>query len=106
MFFKRMNTRQRLPTLPFLPRAHKPNLSIYLSRLTVIESIPTQRTTARIARLEPLVQAEGVEGVLAGAAPLVGQLPVGADDGVADGALGLALEGADHVASVREEAVD
>jgi len=47
-----------------------------------------------------------VEGVLAGAAALVGQLTVGADDGVADGALGLALEGADHVTPVREEAVD
>lgn len=47
-----------------------------------------------------------MEGVLAGAAPLVGQLSVGADDGVADGALGLALQGADHVTSVGEEPVD
>ena len=47
-----------------------------------------------------------MEGVLAGAAALAGQLPVGADDGVADGAFGLALECADHVTSVGEEAVD
>lgn len=47
-----------------------------------------------------------MEGVLAGAAAFVGQLPVGADDGVANGALGLTLEGTDHVVSVRHEAVD
>jgi hypothetical protein len=74
--------------------------------LTVIESIPTQRTAGRVARLEPLVQAHGVECILAGAAPLVGQLPVGADDGVADGALGLAFEGTNHVALVSDETVN
>lgn len=47
-----------------------------------------------------------MERVLAGAAPLVGQLSVGADDGVADGALGLALQSADYVALVGEEPVD
>ena len=74
--------------------------------LTVIESIPTQRTAGRVARLEPLEQAHGVECILAGAAPLVGQLPVGANDGVADGALGLTFQVTNHVALVREEAVN
>ena len=46
-----------------------------------------------------------MEGILARAAALVGQLLVGADDGVADCAFGLAFEGAEDVAAEGEEAV-
>ena len=47
-----------------------------------------------------------MERVLARPATLVGELFVGADDGVADCAFGLAFQGADDVAAVGEEAVD
>ena len=46
-----------------------------------------------------------MEHVLARLAALGGELLVGADDGVADGALGLAFEGADDVPSPGGEAV-
>jgi hypothetical protein len=47
-----------------------------------------------------------MEQVLARAALFAGQLLVGADDGVADGALGLAFQGADDVAAPGDEAID
>ena len=47
-----------------------------------------------------------MEQVLARAALFTGQLLVGADDGVADGALGLAFQGADDVAAPGDEAID
>ncbi len=72
----------------------------------IIEWVPTKRTAAGIAGLEPLVQTERMERILARAAALVGQLPVGADDGVADSAFGLALERAGHVAPEGDEAVN
>lgn len=46
-----------------------------------------------------------MEHVLAGRAALLRQLAVAADDAVADGALGLALEGARHVAPEGGQAV-
>lgn len=46
-----------------------------------------------------------MEHVPAGAAPFAGELPVGPDHAVADGALGLALERGRHVASPGQQAV-
>ena len=62
-----------------------------------IKRIPTQRTSARIARLEPLEQTTRMEQMLACRTLLRRQLLVGADDGVADGAFGLAFESASDV---------
>ena len=47
-----------------------------------------------------------MEQVLARAALFARQLPVGADNGVANGALGLAFQGADDVAAPGDEAID
>lgn len=71
-----------------------------------MESIPTKRATARVAAPEPSKKATAVEHVPAGAAPLAGELAVGADHAVADGALGLALERGRHVASPGQQPVD
>ena len=73
--------------------------------LVEVERIPAERARAGIARLEPLEQTAGVEHVLARRAALLRQLAVAADDAVADGALGLALHGARHVAAERGQAV-
>ena len=72
---------------------------------TIIERIPTQRTRTGVAALEPLEQTARVEQVLARAAALAGQLLVRADDAVADGALGLALDGAVDVFAPGGQAV-
>lgn len=74
--------------------------------LTIGERIPAQRTCRRIARLEPLIQAAGVEQVLARAAALVRELFIAADNGVADRALGLALQRAHNILPPCDEAVD
>lgn len=47
-----------------------------------------------------------MEQILAGLAPLIGHLLVSRDDGVADGAFALALQGAYHVASERSQAIN
>ena len=47
-----------------------------------------------------------MEQILARAALFARQLLVGADDGVANGALGLAFQGADDVAAPGDEAID
>jgi hypothetical protein len=73
--------------------------------LIEIKRIPAQRACASIARLEPLEQTAGVVHVLARRAALLRQLAVAADDAVADGALGLALERARDVAAERRHAV-
>ena len=73
--------------------------------LIEVERIPAQRASASIARLEPLEQTAGVVHVLARRAALLRQLAVAADDAVADGALGLALERARDVAAERRHAV-
>lgn len=67
-------------------------------RLSIeVERISTQRASARVARLEPLEQTARVEQVLACRAALRRKLLVAANDGVANGALGLAFEGASDV---------
>ena len=73
--------------------------------LVKVKRIPAQRTSASIARLEPLEQTAGVVHVLARRAALLRQLAVAADDAVADCALGLALERARDVAAERRDAV-
>ena len=74
--------------------------------LAIIEIIPTQRTTARIAALEPPEQTAAMKRVLARRALLARQLPVRADDAVANGAFRLALHGGRHVLPPGREAVD
>ena len=76
-----------------------------LQPLVEVERISAKRASAGIAGLEPLEQTAGVEHVLAGRAALLRQLAVAADDAVADGALGLALERARDVAAERRHAV-
>lgn len=76
------------------------------SRPQVVYRVPAKGARVLAARLEPLVQTRPVEQVAARVAALVRHLPVGRDDGVADGALGLALERADDVAAEGHEAVD
>jgi hypothetical protein len=73
--------------------------------LIEIKRVPAQRTSASIARLEPLEQTAGVEHVFASRAALLWQLSVAADDTVADRALGLALESAGDVAAERGDTV-
>ena len=62
-----------------------------LPSLAIIEIIPTQRTTARVAALEPPEQTAAMKRVLARRALLARQLPVHAHDAVANGALRLPL---------------
>ena len=64
----------------------------------VVDWIPAQGTRVLVAALEPLVETGAVEQILAGLASLVRHLLVCADDAVANGTLGLALECADDVA--------
>lgn len=71
-----------------------------------MECIPAKRAAARVAALEPPKEATAVEHVPTGAATLAGELPVGPDHAVADGALGLALERGRHVASPGQQPVD
>lgn len=72
-----------------------------------IEWIPTQRTRAGVARLEPFEQTTRMEEVLAGRTAFGRQLFVGADDRIADGTFGLALESArDILAPCRETVGD
>ena len=81
-------------------------LTLALSKLLVeIERIPAQRARARITRLEPLEQAARMEEVLARRTALRRQLLVARDDGVADRALGLALERTGDVLAPGGEAV-
>ena len=47
-----------------------------------------------------------MEQILARAALFAGQLLVSADDRIADGALGLAFQGADDVAAPSDEAIN
>ena len=91
------------PPIPIPPHNHIPSNPHPL--LIEVERIPAQRASARIARLEPLEQTAGVVHVLARWAALLRQLAVAADDAVADGALGLALERARDVAAERRHAV-
>lgn len=95
--------------LPFLsspPPSSSTPLLRFSSPSPVVESIPTQRATTAITRLEPPEQTTAVKQILARAATLVRQLLVAADDGVADGALRLALHRALDVAAPGGEAVD
>ena len=71
-----------------------------------MKSIPTQRAAVGVAALEPAEQTGGMKDVLAGRTLLIRGLHVGADDAVADGALGLALQGALDIASESDESVD
>ena len=74
--------------------------------LAIVEIIPTQRTTARVAALEPPEQAAAVKRVLARRALLARQLAVRAHDAVANGALGLPLHGRRHVPPPGRQTVD
>lgn len=74
--------------------------------LAIMERIPAKRTTARVAAFEPSKETTAVEHVSTGAAPFAGELPVGPDHAVADGALSLALERGRHVAPPRQQTVD
>lgn len=64
---------------------------------SIIERLPAHGASTRITARKPLEQAVGVKEVLARLASLVGHSFVGGDDGVADGALCLALQGRDDV---------
>ena len=55
--------------------------------------VPAQRTSALVAALKPSEQTHRVECVLAGGTSLVGGLHIRRDDGVADRALALPLQG-------------
>ena len=74
--------------------------------LAIIEIIPTQRTTARVAALEPPEQTAAMKRVLARRALLARQLPVRAHDAVANGALRLPLHRGRHVFPPGHQAVD
>lgn len=72
----------------------------------VVDRVSAQWTGVLGTGLEPLVQTHPVEQVLAGAASLVGHLVVCRYDGIADGALRLALQRSHHVAPEGSETVD
>ena len=62
------------------------------SALSIVEVIPTQRTTAAIAALEPAEQAHRMECILARSTLLVRRSHIGADDTVANSTLRLASQ--------------
>jgi hypothetical protein len=67
-------------------------------RAQIINRISAQWASILVATLEPLVQTSTMEEVLAGAASLVRHCLVTANDAIANGALGLALESTANVA--------
>lgn len=71
-----------------------------------MKSVPTQRTTTRVAAPEPPKQTNRMKGILARGTLLIRRLHIRADDGVTDGALALALQGALDVASERQQSID
>jgi hypothetical protein len=73
--------------------------------LIEVEGRPTQRTSTRIARLEPLEQAARVEHVLASLTALRRQLLVSTDDRVADCTLALPFERSSDILSPRSETI-
>lgn len=62
-----------------------------VATLAVMERIPTQRTTARIARLEPPKQARTMKRILASLTLLTRQLPIRTHNAVANRTLRLPL---------------
>ena len=89
---------------PIVPLSHQ--YQDTFPSLAIIEIIPTQRTTARVAALEPPEQTAAMKRVLTRRALLARQLPVRAHDAVANGALRLPLHRGRHVLPPRHEAVD
>jgi hypothetical protein len=67
--------------------------------------IPAKRACTLVAALEPSEEANGVEGVLASCTTLVGGLHIRGDDGIADGAFALSLQGSLDVPSERKQAI-
>ena len=74
--------------------------------LAIIEIVPTQRATARIATLEPPEQAAAMERVLARGALLTRQLPIGTNDTVANRALRLPLHRRRDIFPPRHQTID
>lgn len=75
-------------------------------RPEVVDRVPAERARVAPAVLEPLVQADAVEVVVARAALLVRQRLVRRNDRVADGTLLLVLQRQRDVAPEGHEAVD
>lgn len=74
--------------------------------LCVIERVATKRTAARVAALEPTVQAASVEHVSACPTSLIRQLPLSADNAVTNSTLGLTLECRCDILSPSQQALD
>ena len=75
-------------------------------RLAVVEIVPAQRTTARIATLEPLEQTAAMKRVLTRRALLIRQLPVRTHDTVTNGTFRLPLHSSRHIPPPRQQAID
>jgi len=73
---------------------------------SIVEVIPTQRTTTAVAALEPPEQADRVKRVLASPTLLVRRLHVGTNDTIADSTLGLTFQCTLNIASESDQALD
>ena len=71
-----------------------------------MKRIPTQRTTTRVAALEPPIQAAPVKHVPTRSTPLTWQLLLRTNHAVADTALGLPLQCGRHVLSPSHQSLD
>ena len=94
-----------LATLIPIPNSHPSQTQTHAQSLIEIKRIPAKRTSASIARLEPLEQTASMVHMLASRTALLRQLLVAADNAVANRTLGLALESARDVAAERRDAV-
>lgn len=80
--------------------------SPFPSPLSIMKSIPTQRTTTGITTPKPPKKTAGMKAILARRALLLRRLHIRADDTIADGALALPLQRTLDIASERQQAVD
>ncbi len=71
-----------------------------------MERIPTQRTTARITRLEPPKQARTMKRILARLTLLTRQLPIRTHNAIANGTLRLPLHRSRDVLPPSQQAID
>ena len=89
-----------------VPKLHPPNAKDTIPPLAIIEIIPTQRTTARIAALEPPEQTATMKRILARRALLTRQLPIRTNNTIANRTLRLPLHSSRHILPPRHQAID
>jgi len=81
-------------------------LSTYIPTLTIIERIPTQRTTTRVATLKPPKQARTMKRILARLTLLTRQLPIPTHDAITNRTLRLPLHRSRDILPPRHQTID